>query len=129
VQRVDALLTGEPGRALVLNLVGSPADVTALVDDALPLAVLAPDLPDPSVITFLDRAATRPGEARSPKKDLPPPRTSSPVSASSLMSSNSAVPNNLRGCTRLILVPIALLPIVLVLALALALLGGIFLLR
>jgi hypothetical protein len=116
VARVDALLAGQPGRALVLNLVGSPDDLAALLDDPRPLAVLAPDLPDPAPITSLARPAPA-------KKAAPPSRRSSP---------EPAVPTalrNLRGCLRLILVPIALVPIVLVAVLMLALFGTLFFLR
>ncbi len=70
VQRVDELLAGQPGRALVLNLVGAAADLTALLDDPRPLAVLAPDLPDPAAIVPLDRTAAEPA-----KKAPPPPGT------------------------------------------------------
>jgi hypothetical protein len=45
VRRVGELVVdGRPGRALLLNLVGSAADLTALLDDGRPLAVLAPDI-------------------------------------------------------------------------------------
>jgi hypothetical protein len=45
VRRVGELVEdGQPGRALLLNLVGSAADLTALLDDGRPLAVLAPDI-------------------------------------------------------------------------------------
>jgi hypothetical protein len=105
--RVDALLAGAPGRALVLNLVGVAADLAGLLVDPRPLAVLAPDLPDPTVITALVRSDGEPA-----KKAGPPSRTrNSPASAV----------RNLRGCLRLILVPIALIA-----ALVLALLATIF---
>jgi hypothetical protein len=109
VQQVDALLAGRPGRALELNLVGSAADLAALLADPRPLAVLAPDLPAPSTITPLHRTAGEPA-----KKAEPPPRTSS-----SPAPAHPAA--NLRGCLRLILVPIAL-----IVALVLALFGTIF---
>jgi hypothetical protein len=113
VQRVDELLGGRPGRALVLNLVGTAADLSALLLDPRPMAVLAPDLPDPSTITVLERPGSEPA-----KKAELPPRSSSPVSAP------GTALGNLRGCLRLILVPIAL-----IMVLALALFGTIFYLR
>ena len=124
MQRVDALLAGQPGRALVLNLVGTPADLTGLLDDPRPLAVLAPDLPDPATIVPLDRRSREPA-----KKAPPPPGTNTPESATDPrrvdrpdLARDGA--RNLRGCLRLILVPIALL-----MALALALFGALFYLR
>jgi hypothetical protein len=113
VQRVEMLLAGRPGRALVLNLVGSPADLVGLLDDPRPLAVLAPDLPDPEAITPLDRWVGEPG-----KKAEPPAWTSRPRPAT------RTTVRNLRGCLRLILVPIALIA-----ALVLALFGTVFYLR
>jgi hypothetical protein len=118
VQRVDALLGGQPGRALVLNLVGAAADLSALLRDPRPLAVLAPDLPDRETITVLDRSGREPA-----KKAEPSTRASSPESAPPTTTTAAAV-RNLRGCLRLILVPIAL-----IMALALALFGAIFYLR
>jgi hypothetical protein len=45
VRRVGELVVdGRPGRALLLNLVGSAADLSGLLDDPRPLAVLAPDI-------------------------------------------------------------------------------------
>ncbi|MCO1660115.1 hypothetical protein [Pseudonocardia humida] len=45
VARVGELVVDRrPGRALLLNLVGSAADLTALLDEASPLVVLAPDI-------------------------------------------------------------------------------------
>ena len=64
LSRAEELLAGRPGRALVLNLVGSPADVAALLDDARPLAVLAPELAAPLALL---RTGATPGKA-------PPPR-------------------------------------------------------
>ena len=64
--RVEELLGGQPGRALVLNLVGSPADVTPLLDDARPLAVLAPELEAPLVP--LRRTGATPGKAEPPRE-------------------------------------------------------------
>jgi hypothetical protein len=63
--RAQELLAGRAGRALVLNLVGSPQDVAALLDDARPLAVLAPELAAPLVP--LDRPGATPGKAVSPR--------------------------------------------------------------
>ena len=73
VQRVDELLAGRPGRALVLNLIGAAADLTALLDDPRPLAVLAPDLPDPDAVVPLDR--TGPGEKKPHRRPERPPRS------------------------------------------------------
>jgi hypothetical protein len=131
VQRVDELLAGQPGRALVLNLVGTPADLAALVDDPRPLVVLAPDLPDPAAMVPLNREAA----AVDRKKAPAPPGTDEPESAPpsrpAPLSTTSGRPpasptamRNLRGCLRLILVPAALL-----LALALAMFGALFYLR
>lgn len=111
VQRVDALLSGQAGRALVLNLVGTAEDLHALAADPHPLAVLAPDLPDPATTVPLNRP---PADAAPAKKAPPPPGTSRPELAV----------QTVRGCLRLILVPIALL-----MALALALFGTLFYLR
>jgi hypothetical protein len=128
VQRVDALLAGQPGRALVLNLVGTAADLTALAADPRPLAVLAPDLPDAATMVPLNRD---PG-----KKAWAPPGTGEPGSATPTRTAPRPTPpprphrslpaavQSLRGCLRLILVPIALL-----MALALATLGALFYLR
>jgi hypothetical protein len=117
LQRVDGMLTGEPGRALVLNLVGSAADLAALIEDPRPLAVLAPDLPDP--------AATLPLTGEPAKKSPPPPGTSTPGPAvTPATTTPPPAVAGLRGCLRLILVPVALL-----LALALALLAALFYLR
>jgi len=120
VQQVDALLAGQPGRALVLNLVGSAADLAALLEDARPLAVLAPDLPGPTPLVALNRQPVKkvspPAGAKEPESPAPfrpaPPST------------RLTMVRNLRGCLRLIMVPIALL-----LALALALFGALFYLR
>lgn len=131
VQRVDELLAGHPGRALVLNLVGTPADLAALVDDPRPLVVLAPDLPDPAAMVPLNRGAA----AADRKKAPAPPGMDEPESASptrpaprsTTRAGQTARPTatrNLRGCLRLILVPLALL-----LALALAMFGALFYLR
>jgi hypothetical protein len=120
VQRVDALLAGQPGRALVLNLVGTPSDLSTLVDDPRPLVVLAPDLPDPEAIVPLEREPA--------KKAAPPPGTSHPEPAAPPPPSSPPTPReairNLRGCLRLIMVPIAL-----IMALALALVGALLYLR
>jgi hypothetical protein len=59
------LLTGQSGRALVLNLVGSPDDIAALLDDARPLAVLAPELAPPLIP--LRRTGATPGKAGPPR--------------------------------------------------------------
>jgi hypothetical protein len=118
VQRVDELLAGRPGRALVLNLVGAAADLSALLDDPRPLAVLAPELPDPGAVVPLDRTGPAPA-----KKAPPPPGTTSSEPATP-QSGPPAAMQNLRGCLRLIMVPIALL-----MALALALFGTLFYLR
>ena len=132
VQRVDALLAGQPGRALVLNLVGTAADLTALVADPRPLAVLAPDLPDAATLVPLNRDPVHPD----PGKASAPPGTGEPESATPTRTAPRPTPaarphpspttavQNLRGCLRLILVPIALL-----MALALATLGALFYLR
>jgi hypothetical protein len=119
VQRVGGLLAGQPGRALVLNLVGNEADLAALTADPRPLAVLAPDLPDPSRVVPLIAASGEPA-----KKAPPPPGTIPPEPATTRGSTSSAALRNLRGCLRLILVPLAL-----ILALALALLGTLSYLR
>ncbi len=119
VQRVDALLTGQPGRALVLNLVGTAADLAGLVDDQRPLAVLAPDLPDRATLVPLGPADREPA-----KKAPAPPGRNPPESARTAESTPRAALANLRGCLRLILVPIAL-----IMALALALFGALFYLR
>jgi hypothetical protein len=119
VQRVDELLAGRPGRALVLNLIGAAADLTALLDDPRPLAVLAPDLPDPDAVVPLDRMGPEPA-----KKAPPPPGTTTPEPATTPESGPLAALQHLRGCLRLIMVPIALL-----MALALALFGTLFYLR
>ncbi len=51
VARVGELVSGTPGRALLLNLVGGPDDAAAVLDPASPVAVLvdgaAPDRPIP----------------------------------------------------------------------------------
>ncbi|MDT7579120.1 MAG: hypothetical protein QOK35_384 [Pseudonocardiales bacterium] len=47
VARVRRLLAGTPGRALLLNLVGSPGDAAALLDPASPVVVLV-DGPTPA---------------------------------------------------------------------------------
>jgi hypothetical protein len=123
VQQVDALLTGQPGRALVLNLVGAPDDLAGLVDDPRPLAVLAPELPDPAAIVALNRPSGEPA-----KKAAPPPGTTAPepatVSRPTSSPPLSTTARNLRGCLRLVLIPIAL-----IVAMALALLGTLFYLR
>ena len=123
VQQVDTLLAGQPGRALVLNLVGAPDDLTGLLDDPRPLAVLAPELPDPATIVPLDRPSREPA-----KKAAPPPGTNTPVPATVPRPTSppdlSSTVRNLRGCLRLVLVPIAL-----ILAVALALFGTLFYLR
>lgn len=127
LQRVDALLAGQPGRALVLNLVGEAADLLALLDDPHPLAVLAPELPDPAATVLLLREPAKkappppgtipPEPATTTSRPAPPPspppsRTPSPT-PSSLQS--------LRGGLRTVLVTI-----VLILALLLGLFGTLF---
>lgn len=114
LHRVDALLAGQPGRALVLNLVGSPTDVAALLDDGRPLAVLAPDLPDPSTIVPLRARERVPDRSEPAKKFRPPPP----------MSTRESAGRSVRGCLRLILVPVALL-----VALVLAVFGTILVTR
>jgi hypothetical protein len=103
----------------VLNLIGAAADLTALLDDPRPLAVLAPDLPDPDAVVPLDRTGPEPA-----KKAPPPPGTTTPEPATTPESGPLAALQHLRGCLRLIMVPIALL-----MALALALFGTLFYLR
>lgn len=44
LERAEAILDGDPGRALVLNLVGTPSDLGALRADPRPMAVLGVDL-------------------------------------------------------------------------------------
>ncbi|HZG91373.1 MAG TPA: hypothetical protein VEZ42_14270, partial [Pseudonocardia sp.] len=51
LERVRALVVdGRPGRALLLNLVGSAEDLAALRADPRPLAVLVPDLDAPGLV-------------------------------------------------------------------------------
>ncbi|WP_214403795.1 hypothetical protein [Pseudonocardia lacus] len=79
VRRVDELLVDRrPGRALLLNLVGSPADLTALLDDTSPLAVIAPDTAVAGP-TRLGRERGPVGAGKAPS--AAPPRTSPVISA------------------------------------------------
>jgi hypothetical protein len=83
VQRVaDLVAAGRPGRALLLNLVGSAVDLAPLLDDPRPLVVLAPDIAAAGP-TRLDRGRGRveAGKARSaaaprttPARTAPPSR-------------------------------------------------------
>jgi hypothetical protein len=72
VARVAALVGGAPGRALLLNLVGGPDDVTPLRDPTSPVAVLVetadPDLARPTAlrpVVEAKKAPTPPAAARS----------------------------------------------------------------
>ena len=107
----------------MLNLVGDPDDLAGLIDDPRPLAVLAPELHDQSAVVPLNRSDREPA-----KKAGAPPGTSAPEPATALRPTSPPTPSNatrnLRGCLRLILLPIAL-----IMALMLALLGTLFYLR
>ncbi len=65
--RASDVLNGGSGRALLLNLVGAPADVTALLEDPRPLAVLGVDLDEPTGFTELTRIGVPPGKASPPR--------------------------------------------------------------
>jgi hypothetical protein len=111
----------------VLNLVGAPTDLAALVDDPHPLAVLAPDLPDPAAIVPLNRetaAADRKKAPAPPGTDEPESAPPAPPAPPARQPARPSAIRNLRGCLRLIMVPAALL-----LALALAMFGALFYLR
>jgi hypothetical protein len=82
VRRVGELVVdGRPGRALLLNLVAAPADLTALLDDASPLAVIAPD-PAVAGPTRLGRERGPVGAGKAPAAAAAP-RTS-PVASATL---------------------------------------------
>jgi hypothetical protein len=78
VQRVaDLVVEGRPGRALLLNLVGSAVDLAPLLDDPRPLVVLAPDIAAAGP-TRLDRGRGR-VEAGKARSAAPPRTTPAPV--------------------------------------------------
>jgi hypothetical protein len=74
VARVAALVGGTPGRALLLNLVGGPGDVTPLHDPASPVAVLVettdPHLARPTALAPVVEAKKAP--APPPARGLGP---------------------------------------------------------
>lgn len=72
VERAGEILDGSAGRALLLNLVGSPADLASLLADPRPLAVLGTDL-GPAPVP-LPRAETPPGKVPAPSH-----RTARPI--------------------------------------------------
>lgn len=121
LERVDELVADRPGRALVLNLVDSPADVAGLLADGRPLAVLAPELAAPTTITALSRERVDAGKKAPPpaRAALPEPARTPPIPAASAAMSTapagrtmprrtpgSAV--DLLGCLRLVIAPMLL---------------------
>jgi hypothetical protein len=102
--RVEELLTGRPGRALVLNLVGAADDLAGLAGDPRPLVVLAPDLPDPTETIPLA------GSPSSTQVDLPVDATAGSPTKKARTPAADSRPTpawNMSGCLRLLLVPLA----------------------
>lgn len=80
LDRAAEFLDGHAGRALLLNLVGSPADLTTLLADPRPLIVLGADL-GPTPVP-LPRTGTPPGKAQAPSRGTARPiRTAVVVAA------------------------------------------------
>jgi hypothetical protein len=123
----ELLVAGRPGRALLLNLVGTPDDLAPLADGRS-LAVLAPDVGGAvggAAIAPLEQGRVDVGKAR-PSATAPPTRTATPPTAAvAVMRAVSAVSRLPRIVVAVVVLVIALVIPLLVLAplLVLPLLG------